>query len=309
MTAASLVFGTVGGIAGCARQGNHQQNHTVPKQILPGSFDDLGRRIFLEHVPQRVVVIGPGALETVYALGAGARLVGRDQIADYPPQSQSLPVVGDYRGPFPEKVAALRPDFVIIQGETWDAARVEQWQREIGAPVAALTSSDLRGVARGIKDVGAWLGHLNEARTLSGPLESMMRPAPGAGALSAVIEIQRSPFWTAGGNTLVGQVLQAGGFVNAAQAAGLKGYGQFGVETLLAHQPGVYVVPSKLPKATIIADLRTSPVLGQLKCIREGRLVVVDGDLLLRPGPRLLMGIQQLQQQARALAASAKHKD
>jgi iron complex transport system substrate-binding protein len=84
----------------------------------------LGRTITLKSVPQRIVTIGPGATEMIFALGAGSRLVGRDSSSDYPPGQrprgvQGVPVVGDFSGPFVESTVAARPDLIIVQGETY----------------------------------------------------------------------------------------------------------------------------------------------------------------------------------------------
>ncbi|HVF11227.1 MAG TPA: hypothetical protein VNA16_10510, partial [Abditibacteriaceae bacterium] len=70
--------------------------------------DDLGRAIKLKSVPRRIVTIGPGATETIFALGAGDRLVGRDSGSDYPPDEvKRVPIVANFAGPFFEKTAAL----------------------------------------------------------------------------------------------------------------------------------------------------------------------------------------------------------
>lgn len=267
--------------------------------------DGLGRDILLTRVARRVVVIGPGALETAFALGAGERVIGRDQMADYPPQSQGLPVVGDFKGPYTEKVAALRPDLVIVQGETWDMNRVEQWQREIGAPVAALNASTLAGVATDIEKMGIWLGQSQKASGLAAQLQRVAAQSKPAAPI-AFLEIQRSPLWSAGKETLVGEVLQAGFFTNLAAVQGLKGYGPFGLESLLAAQPQAYVVTSKQPLSVVLGELRRTAVISQLGSVRRGQVILLDGDLMLRPGPRLLQGIEYLRTQAKALEQRQK---
>lgn len=270
--------------------------------------DGLGREIKLTRLPHRVAVIGPGALETVYALGAQNLLVARDQIADYPKSSASLPVAGDFRGPYTEKMAALKPELVIIQGETWNEARVEQWQREIGAPVVALTSRDLTGLAQDIERIGRYLGREPLALPLAEKLRRAAAYRPAPAAPSAFVEVQRSPLWSAGTGTLVGEVLRAGGFKNHAADLGLGGYGPFGLESLLARQPDFYLVTSRQPEKVVLQDLRGTPVISKLKCVTKGSVLVVDGDLILRPGPRLLQGIEQLRARSAAAGSGAGAK-
>ncbi|HEX9996820.1 MAG TPA: helical backbone metal receptor [Abditibacterium sp.] len=256
--------------------------------------DDLNRAVELANPAQRVVVIGPGAIETIFALGAGAKLVGRDSYADFPAEAKKIAIAGDYSGPSVEKCIALRPDLVLVQGETWDKARVEQWQTQIGAPVAALVATDVNGVRKGIKKIGKWLG---EAKKADG-LAANIRPQAFYGQHSAFIEVGRSPLWTAGQNTLVSDVASHGGFKNVAK---VRGYQAFNLESLLALQPETYLVPSKSSRAVVLRQLRASPTLSKLKCVKRGHVVVIHPDLLLRPGPRLMNGMALLGTEASRL--------
>jgi iron complex transport system substrate-binding protein len=284
-------------VGGCNSSSSKSSQVALPR-------DDLEREVRLAKVPQRVVVIGPGAAEILFALGAGERLVGRDPYCDFPPQAKKAKVVADYRGPFFEQTVAVRPDLIIAQGETWDKERIEQWQQKCGAPVVALTATTMQQVIRSIEKMGAWLGVQERARQLV----QLLRVPPLPSSATAFIEIQRAPqLMTAGRGTLVDDVVQRGGFANiAAQVpGGIEGYKQFNAENLLARQPQVYIVPMAKPdQARALRELRSHPVLKQLACVRAGRVVAIDGSLLFRPGPRLVQGIQQLQKQSQRFAGS-----
>ena len=261
--------------------------------------DDLGRPVNLKAPAERVVAIGPGAVETLFAIGAGDKLVGRDDYATVPPAAKAVEVAGDFQGPNVEKAVALRPDLIIVQGETYDAGRARNWQEKIGAPVAVLTARDLQMVRGDIVKMGAWTGQTEAAEKLAATLNVPKAPADGP---KAFIEIGRSPLYTAGPDTLVGNVIEAAGFTNAAQ---IKGYQPYNVESLLAAPPDVYIATSDKPKAQVLRELRQSPTLSKLDCVRKGRVIVMEGDLLLRPGPRLKQGISQLSVFREQLSGSA----
>ena len=265
----------------------------VPPSVSNFVFpdDDLGRPINLKAPAQRVIVIGPGAVETMFAIGAGKQLVGRDGYATVPPAAKNVAVAGDYQGPNVEQSVALRPDLIIVQGETYDKNRVENWQSKIGVPVAALTPTTLQMVRIDIEKIGAWTDKTSQAHKVSATLNI---PAPRANGPKAFIEIERSPLYSAGPNTLVGNVVEAAGFTNVAQ---IKGYQPVNIESLLASPPDVYITTSDKPKTEILAQLRQSPTLSKLDCIREGRVIVINGDLILRPSPRLKQGIEKLKEQ------------
>jgi len=291
----------LGLLAGCGapQKINPQPGAAPVSAVSVFPRDDLGRKIALKSPARRVIVIGPGAVETVFALGAEKSLVGRDSSADFPSGSQKISIAGDYQGPNVEKSIALRPDLVIVQGETWGKARIEQWQNQIGAPVAALVATDVRGVRNGIEKIGSWLGKSADSLRIAGALQPRASQR-AVSTPSAFVEIGRSPLYTAGQKTLVGDVLKAGGFFNLAQ---VSGYQTYGVESLLARQPDAYIAPLKATRETVLRQLRADAALSRLKCVREGHVVVIDSDLLLRPGPRLEQGIAQLRAQAARLAA------
>ncbi len=277
-------------LAGCTQQ---QPAPAPPAANVQGAQfpnDDLDRPVNLSAPAQRVVVIGPGAVETMFAIGAQKQLVGRDNYATIPPAAKEVAIAGDFQGPNVEKAVALRPDLVIVQGETYDKGRAKNWQEKIGVPVAVLTARDLKMVRDDIFKIGQWTGKIDQARQVAATLNI---PAASKAGPKAFIEIGRSPLYTAGPDTLVGNVIEAAGYTNVAQ---IKGYQPYNIESLLAAPPDVYIATSDKPKAQIVAELRKSPTLSKLDCIQKGRVIVINGDLILRPGPRLKQGIEKLRE-------------
>jgi len=258
--------------------------------------DDVNREINLRKPAQRVAVIGPGATETIFKLGLGNRIVGRDQISDYPPAASKIPIIGNYTGPFYEKIIATHPDLVIMQGETWtNVARLNQASQKIGAPVAALNANSLKDASADILKIGAWLGVSGKAEKLAAQLDDLIKSAPKADR-TAYVEISRQPLWTAGSDTLVGDAINHSGFKNVADVTGYK---QFSMESLLALNPDVYIVPTDDPdQAKVLSSLQNDPQLGRLPAIKAGHVIVIDGDLLLRPSVRLTEGIAILRKVA-----------
>ncbi len=256
--------------------------------------DDLNREIKLAAPAARVAIIGPGAIESAFAMGAGAHIIGRDAYADFPPPAQNAAVMGDFNGPSVEKTIALRPDLVIVQGETYDRERIEKWQQQIGAPVAQLSATTLKGVAADIRKIGAGLGESENAEAVATRLQGTPRPlAVEANAPTAFFEVGRSPLYTAGSDTLVGEILTAANLKNVATT--IKGYKAFNGETLLAQQPDVYVVTSEKPDAEqTLRTLKAHPVLKNLRCVQNGHVVILNASEALRPGPRLRDAIEQL---------------
>ena len=289
---------------GCARNSSQAPTAAVNAVSAQLPRDDLGREIKLSTSPRRIISLAPGVTETIFALGEGNRLVGRDQMSDFPAEAAKIPQSADFNGPFFEKAVALRPDFIIAQGETLDRARIELWQRKCGAPVALLNANTIDGVEAGIGKIAAWLGVAEKSKAVTRDFQIVGRQTRRQQSFvrwPAFIEVGRSPLWSAGDDTLVGDVLKRAGLANVAK---INGYKPFSVESLIKSDPDFYIVTSAKPDAArTLRELRTVPSLRGIKCIRKGRVIVVPADWVLRPGPRLSKGIAEITRQLGALEA------
>src|SRR5262249_59362836 len=80
--------------------------------------DDLGRTVTVSRPPRRIVSLAPGITETLFAVGAGPRLVAVTTTDTHPPEVKRLPTVGGFA---PETISleallARKPDLVIAGG-------------------------------------------------------------------------------------------------------------------------------------------------------------------------------------------------
>jgi iron complex transport system substrate-binding protein len=276
--------------AGC----NSQQSQTTSNKF---PVDGIKREVSLKQPAKRVIAIGPAAVEIMFALGAEDLLVGRDDYADFPAEAKKVPIAGTYQGPNIEQCIALRPDIVIVQFEGMDKARLDEWQKKIGVPVAAIGAITVKEAGVEIQKIADWIGKSEKAKPLTLPLNES--PAIKWKKSRAFIEIGRSPLFTAGPNTLVGNAVEVSGFENVAK---VRGYQAYNLENLTVDAPDVYIVPTKDSREQTLRQLRANQSLSKLKCIQTGRVIVIDPDLILRPGPRLKTGISTLQKASQNLA-------
>ncbi len=79
--------------------------------------DDLGRDILIGRPPRRIVSLVPSDTYTLFALGAGDRVVGRTTYCELPAAAGAIPTVGGTKNVDVEAVLALEPDFVIANQE------------------------------------------------------------------------------------------------------------------------------------------------------------------------------------------------
>ena len=63
-----------------------------------------------QHKVQRIVALAPHIVENLFAIGAGDKIVGTVEYADYPEQALEISRIGGYHGFQLEKLLALKPD-------------------------------------------------------------------------------------------------------------------------------------------------------------------------------------------------------
>jgi ABC-type Fe3+-hydroxamate transport system substrate-binding protein len=94
-----------------------------------------------ETKARRIVSMAPNITETIFALGGGERLIAVTDFCIYPPEAKELPRVGGYFNPNLERLTALHPDLVIVQGKH---DKVDRFCRKKGIPI--LRSIQEKGV-------------------------------------------------------------------------------------------------------------------------------------------------------------------
>jgi ABC-type Fe3+-hydroxamate transport system substrate-binding protein len=79
--------------------------------------DDLGRDVILAAAPRRIVSLVPSDTYSLFALGAGDRVVGRTRYCEAPAAAAAVPVVGGTKDVTAEAVLDLAPDLVVANQE------------------------------------------------------------------------------------------------------------------------------------------------------------------------------------------------
>ena len=130
---------------------------------------------------QRVVSVGGAVTETVYALGAGDRLVGADAGSTYPAEAKALPKIGSHRGLSAEGILSLDPDLLLVTDEAGPAAVLRQ-VRAAGVRVVELPNAHtLAGAAAKVRAAADALGMADRGEVLARKIEMASPPAESGG--------------------------------------------------------------------------------------------------------------------------------
>jgi len=242
--------------------------------------------------PARIVTLAPHLTELVYAAGAGPLLVGTVNSSDYPPQSRSLPRLGDGLQLDPESLLALKPTLVL----GWQSAPLDALRPLLDSlhiRTALFYPRRLADLPATVRAIGKLAGTQAQADTAAAQMEQRINHlATIQGTpVRAVIEISDAPLYVVGNDPILNDMLGHCGAHNL-YAGALPAAPQINAETLLVDQPDVIIVGTADPAALELRR-RALADLGLLAA-RQGHVIGVDPDILFRPGPRLIDAAEQL---------------
>lgn len=177
--------------------------------------DDLGRCVVLAAPPQRIISLCPSQTETLFALGAGARVVGRTRWCIHPQtEVERVAAVGGTKKINIGRAAALRPDLFLCEKEENTPELVAQ--AEALAPVYVTDVRDIASALHMIRSVGAVVSAASAADSLASGIEMAFARLPRAARPQRVLYlIWREPWMCVGNDTYIGSLLAHLGLVNA----------------------------------------------------------------------------------------------
>ncbi len=255
--------------------------------------DALGRAVRLHKPALRILSLAPGNTEIVFALGAGDRLVGRTSACNYPTAVGKVPSVGNLFPPDFERILATRPDLALMIDGNLDVRRSLVAR---GIPVFVYQPRTLKAAYIGIRAIGQLLGATHSANALTDQMRLRIASVRKAANPPRVFyEVWPEPLTTAGPRTFLSDVIKAAGGTNIVTDPSAD-WPHYSLERLVVEDPDVVVTAHRSTEASAA----TRPGWSSLRAVRTGRLLrVPDPDLLARPGPRVVDGVEWLAAQLR----------
>lgn len=251
--------------------------------------DALGQTLVFSTPPRRIVSIAPSVTEILYAIGAQARLVGVSSADDYPPDVRYRPKVGGVQLDF-ERLASLRPDLVIgvasLQRPTFERLRA------MGVRVLAIDPQSLADTYGAILLIGRVVGREAQARAVVAQMRArerdvVLRTMRSRGIPRVYVEVWDQPFLTAARGTYVDDLLRRARGRNI--FGDLEGWPQVSEEQILLRDPEVVLVLHGDADRVL-----RRPAWRSMRAVRERRVHALVTAWVARPGPRLVLGLEQI---------------
>lgn len=249
---------------------------------------------------ERVISVGGSITEIVYELGAGDRLVAVDTTSSYPPQADDLPDVGYMRQLSAEPILALEPDLLLLVEDAGPPATIEQL-RAAGVSIVTLPDQPtLDGIRQKVRQVAQALD-LNEAgEQLVTQIESAQQDVaakladlPERPSVLFLLSVGTGAPLAAGTETSAAGIIEMAGGRNA--LADFTGFRPLSPEAAAATRAEVVLVTDRTLERLGGRDaLLSRPELATSPAAEAGRLVSMDGLLLLGFGPRTPQAVAEL---------------
>ena len=256
--------------------------------------DDSGAEVRLPAPARRIVSLAPHITETLFAAGAGSRLVGTVDYSDYPAGAKRVARIGSYANLNLETIVALKPDLVIGWQSGNASAHLERLKK-LGIPLFLSQPDRIEDVARNLDEFGQLAGTSDIARPAAAAfgarLAALRQRYAARPTVRTFYQIWKEPLMTVGGSQIIGSVIRLCGGENV--FARLETMAPtVSVEAVLAADPEA-IVASGMGEARPdwLDDWRRWP---KLTAVARDNLFFIPPDLIQRHTPRLLDGAERL---------------
>jgi len=262
--------------------------------------DGLGREVVLDVAAEKIISLAPSNTEILFAIGAGDQVIGRDEFSDYPADVVDLPSIGGGFGDYNlEAIVDLEPDLVLA-AEINTPEQVKALS-DLGLTVYLLANpTSLDEMYVNLLIVAELSGHFEEAEELVRELKERVaavdeKVASAQEILSTFYELDAtdpSAPWTAGAGTFIDTLITQAGGENI--ASDLEGqYLQLSIEEILVRDPKIILLGDAAYGITPDSITERSG-WSNLDAVKNNRIYAFDDNLVSRPGPRLVDGLEQL---------------
>lgn len=259
--------------------------------------DQVGRAVRIEKSPEKIISLAPSNTEILYALGLEDRLVGVTEYCDYPEAARQKPKIGGYSTVDIEKVVDTEPDLIFATKIHKD--EVTPRLEGLGLAVVTLDPANVEEVMESINLIGRVTGKGEAASHLTAEMEGQVKAVTDK--TSALAEGQRprvfyvlwyDPITTVGaGNRINDLIIKAGGNNIAGD---LPDYPDMSLEAVISMNPQVIIADvghgsgEDLNYQYALSDERFKDIDAH----QNNRVYKIDSDLVSRPGPRIIEGLE-----------------
>lgn len=256
--------------------------------------DDSGREVRLARPAQRIVALAPHIAETLFAAGAGDKLVGTVDYSDYPPAARQVRRVGGYSRIDLEAVVALKPDVVVVWESGNNMTQADKL-RALGLTVFVSQPNHMDDIADQVERYGQLAGTeavaSAEARRFRERLAALRAANAGKPKVRTFYQVWKAPLVTVGGPQIISDAMRICGGDNV-----------FGQLDQMAPRVSLEAVIEADPEAIVATGMGDAKPewlddwrqWKRMTAVQRGNLFHINPDIMQRHTPRILDGTAKL---------------
>ncbi|MGQ0812245.1 MAG: ABC transporter substrate-binding protein [Nitrospiraceae bacterium] len=257
--------------------------------------DDLGRKIYLAKAPTRIVSLAPSVTEILFAIDMGEQIVGVTPYCDYPADAKAKPKVG-YVHPNIESIVALQPDLVLAPREFMRADVLGKLE-QLKIATFILEAKNVEDIPIHIQTLGRMLDRLSLADQIAMQLRQQLAElrarTEGLPRPRVLYVLNSQPLITVGPGSFIHQLIDLAGGANVAARAKAP-YPRLNMEEVIKEDPELIVFPTGSAEGISTGEQQLWERWQTITAVKHKRFHRVPSDLLNRPGPRIVEGLNIL---------------
>ena len=258
--------------------------------------DEVGKEVTLPFPPKRIVSLAPNITEILFSLGLDEEIVGVSIHCNFPEKAKSRAQVGSYISLDFEKITSLKPDLIIATGAGNTRDMVDRLEK-LGFKTYTIFPKNFDDILQSIGHIGQVVNRDTKARVIIEGMrkrkQRVVELTQGLSRPKVFIQIGDAPMVTVGKGSFADDLIRIAGGENIAGNE-KELYPRFGMEEILKRSPEVIVISSMNPKGDYQKVLHEWTRWKTIPAVKNGRIHLIDSDLLDRPSPRIIDGLEEV---------------
>ena len=252
-------------------------------------IDDMGRKVYINKPPTRIISLAPSIAEILFYLGLGDRVVGVTNFCNYPPEATKKEKIGLLLDPDIEKIISLKPDMVFATTEGNRPQVVELLER-FNIPVYILSPHSIEDILKDMVSIGKIADIKNDAylkvKRLRDRISRIKNLAESKKPVKTLFLISLDPVISAGNGSFIDDIITLAGGINIVDPS-LVAYPRINEEMVLLRQPEVIIGPPHVINA-LLSDNKWHNV----RAVKSHKIYKINQDIISRPGPRIIDALE-----------------
>ena len=242
----------------------------------------------------QIVVLSPELAEIVCAIGAEDNIIGITQECDFPSSLRQKEIIGSFSAPNIEKIISLNPDAVFLSGMEQEIFKHKL--QDLKITVCQFFPLSIASLYDTINEIGKFLKKEDKANSLihymKTSIDTIIVPEKSP---TIYVEIYNKPLMTASSDSFVGDVILTAGLRNIFPEL-TREYCSVSAEKVVKLNPDIILITYPHVDKSDIKDRLGWDVVSAIKNDRVFTTEDIDPDIILRAGPRIVLGIKALSQ-------------